>query len=126
MDITQFFADVISQNEAKLRDYFCEDAVIRWHCTNEEFSADEYVRANCEYPSEWLGEMERVEEMGDTVIFAARVYPTDETSSHHVVGFMTLSGDKILTLDEYWADDGDAPAWRQAMTIGKPIRDSVI
>ena len=31
--------------------YFCEDARIRWHCTNEEFTVGEYIRANCDYPA---------------------------------------------------------------------------
>ncbi|MFR3115553.1 MAG: hypothetical protein ACLTM5_06500 [Dialister sp.] len=27
-----------------------EKAVIKWHCTNEFFTLNEYIKANCEYP----------------------------------------------------------------------------
>ena len=30
--------------------------------------------------------------------------------------------DKIISIDEYWADDGDTPQWHQKMHIGKPIK----
>ena len=64
--IRNFFQDVISQNEVGLGRWFREDAVIRWHCTNEQFSAEEYIRANCEYPGRWNGTIERVEQGKDT------------------------------------------------------------
>ena len=57
--IRQFFQDVIKQNEAGLKRWFREDAVIRWHCTNEQFTVSEYIQANCEYPGRWEGNIER-------------------------------------------------------------------
>lgn len=121
MDIQSFFDDVIHQHAGRLKGYFHEDAAIRWHCTNEQFTPEEYVRANCEYPNKWNGEIERIEEAGDTLILAARVFPADHSLSCHVVSFIHLKAGKIAALDEYWADDGDAPAWRQRMRIGRPI-----
>ena len=35
--------------------------------------------------------------------------------------FIKLKDDKIAAMDEYWADDGEAPKWRQVMNIGVPI-----
>lgn len=121
MNIQAFWQDIISQNREKLLAYFREDAVIRWHCSNEQFTVEEYVRANCDYPGSWLGEIERIEETGNTVILAGRVFPADRSSSFHVVSFIRLTGGKIREMDEYWADDGEAPAWRQEMKIGRPI-----
>lgn len=121
MNIQSFFDDVIHQDAERLKQFFCDDAVIRWPCSNEQFSVDEYVRANCEYPNKWSGEIERVERTDDTIIMAARVFPTDDSASYHVVSFIKLKADMILSLDEYWADDGVAPEWRQKMQIGKPI-----
>ena len=121
MNAQSFFDDVIHQDAERLKAYFCDDAVIRWHCSNEQFSVDEYIRANCEYPNQWSGEIERIEGIGDTMIMAARVFPTDDSASYHVVSFIKLKADKIISLDEYWADDGEAPNWRQKMQIGKPI-----
>lgn len=114
---------MISQNRDALSLYFNEDAVIRWHCTNEEFTVGEYIMANCEYPGNWLGEIEHIESVGDTIILAGRVFPTDRSCSFHVVSFVqTDENGKIVQMDEYWADDGKAPDWRRQMRIGRPIR----
>ena len=124
MEIQSFWRDVLSQNRDRLPSYFHRDAVIRWHCTNEQFTVAEYVRANCDYPGRWDGEIERIEETGNVTVLAGRVFPSDQTASFHVVSFIRLKDGRIHELDEYWADDGDAPAWRQAMKIGKPIREA--
>ena len=122
MDYKAFWQDVLSQDRDNLPSWFREDAVIRWHCSNEQFTVAEYIRVNCDYPNDWSGEIERVEETGNTVILAGRVYPVDRSMSFHVVSFLRIDGDKIAEMDEYWADDGEAPAWRREMKIGKPIR----
>ncbi|MGI6462088.1 MAG: nuclear transport factor 2 family protein [Candidatus Scatomorpha sp.] len=122
MDIKEFWKGVLEQNKEKLRGYFHEDAVIRWHCSNELFTLSEYIRANCEYPGEWGGEIERVEETADTIITAVKVYPKDKSASFHVVSFLKMENGLIIEMDEYWADDEKAPDWRREMNIGKPIR----
>lgn len=122
LGIQSFWHDILTQNREALPSYFCEDAVIRWHCSNEQFTVSEYVQANCEYPNDWNGEIERVEELGPNIILVGRVFPTDHSSSFHVVSFISLNEGLISEMDEYWADDGDVPGWRKAMNIGKPIR----
>ena len=124
MDYKAFWLDVLSQNRERLPSWFREDAVIRWHCSNEQFTVEEYVRVNCDYPNDWSGEIERVEEAGNTVILAGRVYPVDRSMSFHVVSFLRIENGKIVEMDEYWADDGEAPDWRREMKIGKPIRNA--
>lgn len=94
-----------------------------WHCTNELFTLDEYIIANCEYPGDWDGVVERVELLDDLIISVTLVYPKDQTVSYHVVSFLKLQQDKIISLDEYWADDGNAPQWRLDKHIGKPIKE---
>ena len=121
MDIAEFWDDVINQNRDRLADYFCDNAVVRWHCTNEQFTVGEYIRANCDYPGEWCGEIERIEENSDSIILAGRVFPPDNSVSYHVVSFLKLKEEKISELDEYWADDGEAPEWRKRIGLGKPI-----
>ena len=101
--------------------YFCDDAIIRWYCTNEQFSVAEYIRVNCDYPGDWDGEIERIEENGDSIILAGRVFSADGRMSFHVVSFIKTRENKILELDEYWTDDCDAPVWRKELKIGKPI-----
>ena len=58
----------------------------------------------------------------DMIITATRVYPKDRSASFHVTSFIKLKDDKIVAMDEYWADDGEAPKWRQDMKIGRKIR----
>lgn len=55
MNIEGFWQDVLSQNREALPAYFCENAVIRWHCTNERFTFQEYVKVNCNYPGNGTG-----------------------------------------------------------------------
>ena len=121
MNVQAFWKDILEQNRDALPCYFCPDAVIRWHCTNEQFSVSEFVQANCDYPGEWDGKIERVNTHGNEVITVVKVFPKERSASFHVVSFMELRDDKIIELDEYWADDGDAPAWRKSMGIGQPI-----
>ena len=121
MDYKAFWQDVLSQDRENLPSWFREDAVIRWHCSNEQFTVAEYVRVNCDYPNDWSGELERIEETGNAVILAGRVYPLDRSMSFHVVSFLRIENGKIAEMDEYWADDGEAPDWRRKMKIGKPI-----
>ena len=122
LNVENFWKDAISQNKVALPRYFTDDAVIRWHCTNEQFTVAEYVQANCEYPNDWNGEIERIETAGDSMVLVGRVFPVDKSASYHVVSFIKCEGNLIRDLDEYWADDGEAPEWRKNMKIGRAIR----
>lgn len=121
MNIKGFWKAVLAQDEKEIKKFFHEKAYINWHCTNEHFTVDEFIIANCEYPGDWDGIVERVELLDDLIISVTLVYPKDQTVSYHVVSFLKLQQDKIISLDEYWADDGSAPQWRLDKHIGKPI-----
>lgn len=121
MDIHSFWKDVLEQNRGTLPAYFCEDAVIRWHCTHEQFTVGEYIRVNCDYPGNWAGVIERVIECENLIIAIVNVFPQDRSSSFHVTSLAHIRDGKIASLDEYWADDGEAPLWRQQLNIGKPL-----
>lgn len=122
MNIKQFWRAVLAQDRDTIRMYFCDDAYVNWHCTNEHFTVEEFIQANCEYPGEWDGEVERIESAGDLIITVTHVYPKDKSMSFHVISFIRTKQDKIISVDEYWADDGDVPMWRQEMRIGRPIK----
>ena len=116
----QYWESIAKQDEQQLRTYFCREAQIRWHNTNEQFSVEEFLRANCDYPGEWNGKVERVEQKGNLLMTVARVW--DETTSFHVTSFIQLENDTIKAIDEYWGEDGRAPQWRTEKHIGKPIQ----
>lgn len=122
MNVYEFWNAVLTQNESEIRTYFHPDACVNWHCTNEHFAVDEFIVANCEYPGDWDGEVERIEELDGLLITVTRVWPKDKMASFHVTSFIKLVEGKIASMDEYWADDSDAPQWRQNKHIGKPIR----
>lgn len=119
--IKAYWQAVARQNEALLPDFFNADAVVHWHNTNEAFDVAGFVRANCDYPGNWQGEIERIEEMGDLLITVTRVWDEARNSSH-VCAFIKLENGKISRVDEYWGDDGKAPEWRKALGISQPIK----
>lgn len=121
MDITEFWKYVLGQNAVEIRKFFCKDGYVNWHCTNEHFNVEEYIRANCEYPGDWSGEVEKIEKVNNLIITVTRVYSKDRILSFHVTSFFSIEDSKIKSIDEYWADDGEAPDWRKQMGIGKPI-----
>lgn len=120
--IKKFWETIAQQNPDDIRSYFKETAVIRWHNTNEEFTLEEFIKANCEYPGNWNCEVERIEEIGNLIITVTRVFSTDNSVSVHAISFIRMEDDKIASMDEYWGDDGNAPKWRLDMKIGKKIR----
>lgn len=122
MDINKFWNAVLKQDAGKIKDFFKENAYVNWHCTNEHFTVDEYITANCEYPGKWDGKIERMEQIGDLIVTATKVYTSDQQLSFHVVSYLRIEDDKIVSLDEYWGDDGTAPKWRLDKKIGTPIK----
>lgn len=121
MDIHRFFKMILSQNAEELRKYFHGKAIIKWHCTNEIFTLDEYIMVNCEYPGNWNGQIEKIEKSEDTVILACRVFSVDNRDSFHVVSFIKIEDDLIVEMDEYWSNDELVPEWRRKLKIGKQI-----
>lgn len=119
-----YWRAVTDQDANALGAYFLPEASIRWHNTNEEFSVEEFVRANCEYPGNWVGEVERIEFCGrGMAVTVTHVRAKDEELSFHVVSFILLDANgKILSIDEYWGDDGSVPQWRLDKHIGRAIR----
>ena len=122
MDIYGFWRDVLAQKADAIRAYFDQSAYLNWHCTNEHFTVEEFVLANCEYPGDWDGEVERLERANDLFITVTHVYSQDRTLSFHVTSFIKVLNGKIAALDEYWADDGAAPEWRLDKHIGTAIK----
>ena len=60
MDIKVFWDAVLRQDADTIREYFHPDAWVNWHNTNEHFTVEEFIQANCEYPGEWDGEVEQI------------------------------------------------------------------
>jgi hypothetical protein len=130
-DISSFFNAVIKQDAEKLRKFFKPDAVICWANTNEQFTVDEYIRANCEYPGDWNGRIEEFEIIKNTIhdkkmVVVAKVWDSKGFAARTVsfIDFDGYSEDELIDgLTEYWSDIGEPPEWRQNMSIGKRYKD---
>lgn len=121
-DISAYWAATLAQRPDEMAAFFAPDATVRWPNTNELFTAAEFIRANCEYPGAWKGEIERVEAMGPLLVTVVRVFDVPRTVSFHVTSFFRVEEGRIADLEEYWGDDGPPPAWRQELGLGRPIR----
>lgn len=124
--VLDFWQEVANQNAENLKKYFLSNAIINWHNTNEQFSVEEYIKANCEYPGSWCCEVERIELVGNLVITATRVWLSDNSASFHAASFFEFDNNSIISLNEYWGDDGVAPQWRRDKKIGKLIKREII
>ena len=122
MDVKGFWKAVIEQNEGEIRNFLDPNAVIRWHNTNEQFTSEEFIRANCAYPGTWAGELERVEKIDDLIITVMRIFSKETDVSVHATSFIRVEEDRIVSIDEYWGDDGIAPEWRLDLCLGRAIR----
>ena len=120
--IISFWKDVAEQNPLALQKYFCENAIINWHDTDESFTVPEYIIANCEYPNSWNGVVERIEISENSVISVSKVWTSDKSMVCHAVSFFEFDGDKIILLNEYWGDYGSPPQWRIEKCIGRSIK----
>ena len=120
LDIKKFWKAIAEQDAKKIRSYFNKTATIRWHTTNEQFTLEEFIKANCEYPGKWEAEVERIQKIENLIITAVKVFNND--TSVHATSFIKIEDDKIIAMDEYWGDDGKPPQWRLDMKIGTAIR----
>ena len=48
MDVCSFIKAVLAQDENTIRSFFHKDAYVNWHCSNEHFTVDEFIIANCD------------------------------------------------------------------------------
>lgn len=57
MNLDAYWKAALQQNADAMRSFFHEDAFVNWHNTNEHFTVEEFIRANCEYPGAWDGQL---------------------------------------------------------------------
>ena len=116
--VRQLWNDMDTQNWDNLPAYFHDDAKISWPNTDEEFTVDEFVRVNREYPGKWAIRVERLIEAGNTIVSVVKVEAPG--LSFHAVSFFDFADGKIKALDEYWGVDEEPPEWRVEQGLGKP------
>ena len=109
--IFAFWQAVADQEEAALAQFFTPDAEIFWPNTGERFDLNGYLRANCDYPGQWTGKVEKIALDGSYSI--SRVWSREGAAARAVTFYQWRNG-KIAQMTEYWGDIGPAPDWRGA------------
>ncbi|AYV92644.1 nuclear transport factor 2 family protein [Fusobacterium necrophorum] len=122
MNIEKYWESTLKQRAEEMRKFFHPKAKVRFHNTNEEFTVDEFIEINCEYPGSWNGVIERIEKIGRIQIIVLQVFDREQNLFFHVTSFMEIEEDKIVSIDEYWGEDGCPPQWRLDKKIGKRIK----
>ncbi|CAL7917442.1 nuclear transport factor 2 family protein [Fusobacterium necrophorum] len=122
MNIEKYWENTLKQRAEEMRKFFHPKAKVRFHNTNEEFTVDEFIEINCEYPGSWNGVIERIEKIGRIQIIVLQVFDREQNLFFHVTSFMEIEEDKIVSIDEYWGEDGCPPQWRLDKKIGKRIK----
>ncbi|MDK4521271.1 nuclear transport factor 2 family protein [Fusobacterium necrophorum] len=122
MNIEEYWESTLKQRAEEMRKFFHPKAKVRFHNTNEEFTVDEFIEINCEYPGSWNGVIERIEKIGRIQIIVVQVFDREQNLFFHVTSFMEIEEDKIISIDEYWGEDGCPPQWRLDKKIGKRIK----
>ena len=118
-DPARFVGAVVTQDAEALSAHFGPDAVICWHDSNEQMDVAGYIRANCEYPGDWQGSLQRVEKIEAGLALRTKIW--SDQSVHMVSSFLQLEKGKIIRLDECFSDVGEVPQWRKDMNVSKPI-----
>ena len=121
MNVERYWQAVLRKDAAAIRESFHPQARIYWHNSDECFTVEDFIRANCQYPGDWAGRVKRIERLDGLVVTVTQVWAQGGDPSLHAVSFFELSQGKILRLDEYWGDDGPAPQWRRALALGQRI-----
>ncbi|WP_055665333.1 nuclear transport factor 2 family protein [Desnuesiella massiliensis] len=121
--IMHFWETVDKQEWEKLKYFFEDSATVAWPNTKELFDdINNYIRANSEYPGDWLIKVERIEEVDNKVITVATVSLKDQDTSFYAVSFFEITNGKIKSLTEYWGDNGDAPEWRRKLNLSRTLK----
>ncbi len=110
---------IAEQDEARLSRFFTADAEIFWPNTGERFDLAGYLRANCDYPGQWSGAVERVAPDGSYSV--ARVWSPEGVTARAVTFYQWRNG-RIVQMVEYWGDVAPPPEWRRPEAQAEPVR----
>ena len=102
--VRKFWRDIDARRWDNLASYFSKGARVDWPNTGESFDQDGFRDAKSADQGYWAAEVEKVVRAGKLVVSVAKV--RNNAASFHVTSFFTFRGKKILSLLEYWGEDG--------------------
>jgi hypothetical protein len=119
LKVRSFWKDINEQKWDALTKYFAPKAVIKWPNTDEEFTAEDFIRANREYPGKWDIDVIRIDNTESVIITVALVKLHGGNISFYATSYFEFEGSQITQLTEYWSENCDPPDWRKKMKEAK-------
>ena len=109
-DITEAFWQAMDQQAwDELPAFFHDNALISWPNTKECFSVNEFTAVNRNYPGDWAIRIDKILDCGDTIITVTALRNRNSSLAFHATSFFTYADNKIISLEEYWGEDGTPP-----------------
>ena len=113
VDIVKTFWKLLDERRfEELTELFHPECKIVWPNTSEDFTPEEYIRLNKDYPGSWKIDLEDVTDANTKVISVVRIKSKDNGQSLRGIGYFHLEEDLIYYLLEYFAPDTEKPEWR--------------
>lgn len=108
--IKQYLQALQSQNAEQILYCFAENARIVWPNTSESFTALQFAQINHAYPGQWNCALLHSMQEGNKTIALYKIFNQDVEL--YATSIFTLQNDKILYLEEYFAENTAPPVWR--------------
>lgn len=108
-----FWKTMSEQRFEDLKGFFDEEALVFWPNTEEMFTVDQFIKANAAYPGTWDETVKQIYEIENGMITETLV--DDHRISFYAISIFEIKDDKIVSLKEFWSNNGEAPDWRKQM-----------
>jgi hypothetical protein len=102
--VRKFWGDINARRWDNLAGYFSKGARISWPNTEESFDAEGFRSVKSRRPGYWYVEVEKILRAGKLVVSVVKV--SNNAMSFHVASFFKFKSRKIISLSEYWGEDG--------------------
>ncbi|MDR1515646.1 MAG: hypothetical protein LBS45_08125 [Synergistaceae bacterium] len=125
--VRKFWSDINARRWDNLAGYFSKGARINWPNTGESFDAEGFRSVKSRRPGYWYVEVEKIIRAGKLAVSIVKV--SNNATSFHVASFFKFKSRKILSLFEYWGEDGKLMNKSDESKTGEfdpdPIQDAV-
>ena len=120
--IKKYWQATLAQDANKMVQMLSKTCLITWPNTNECFTKEHYIKANCLYPGTWKGTVQEINPYLDGYLSITNVLSQDEVTSLHAITFFKINNGLITSIKEYWSEDGAPPTWRQSLDLSTPLK----
>jgi hypothetical protein len=109
--IGTYWSATMEQNREALHDCFHESAQIYLHDTNELLDSKSLIDFNCASQIDYKMTVDRINLLDNGQIITITFWQSPEWNGF-ITSFFTLQDEKIIRMDEYYAQCDELPQWR--------------